>query len=174
MEIRPWSDGDVHLAAAAQPHLSTDTLYRRFLAGTGGGLPEWYLRHLAAGARPTWDAEVAAVPGLLIGWAEFGRLAAEPTVADLSIVVADPWQRQGVATALVRSMLPRCVDAGVRLLRADVLPSNRAARGLLGSLFPTGLRSSFADGAMHFEVNLDHHPVTMHRSGALALAFAFA
>jgi ribosomal protein S18 acetylase RimI-like enzyme len=172
MEIRPWSHGDVDLVVAAQPYLSMETLTRRFHAGTGGRLPEWYVRHLAAGPRSTWDAEVAAVGGMLVGWAEFGRLPGRPSVADLSIVVADSWQRRGVGSALVRSMLPRCVEAGIRMLEADVLPSNRAARGLLTSLFPTGMVSSFRDGALHFEISLDHHAVTMHRSGAYALAFA--
>lgn len=171
MEIRPWAHGDVARAVATQPYLSTQTLSRRFMAGTGGRLPEWYLRHLAAGPRPTWDAEVATESGLLVGWAEFGRLADSPTVADLSIVVADPWQRQGIGSALVRSMLTRCVDAGVRVLAADVLPSNRAARGLLVSLFPTGLVASFRDGVLHFEIALDGHAVTMHRSAARVLAF---
>jgi L-amino acid N-acyltransferase YncA len=172
MQIRPWTDGDVTLAAAAQPYLSMATLSRRFHAGTGDRIPEWYLRHLAAGPRPTWDAEVAAVPGMLVGWAEFGRLAEEPTVADLSIVVADPWQRRGIGSALVRSLLPRCAEAGVRVLHADVLPSNHAARGLLASLFPTGLAASFRDGVIHFEIGLDGHAMTMHRRGSLALAFA--
>jgi len=172
MEIRPWTAGDAVLAAAAQPYLSSQTLTRRFFSGTGGRLPEWYLRHLAAGPRAIWDAEVAAEPGLLVGWAEFGRLADEPTVADLSIVVADPWQRRGIGSALVRSMLPRCIEAGVRVLQADVLPSNHAARGLLASLFPTGMTASFRDGALHFEIPLDGHGVTVHRLGAFALAFA--
>jgi ribosomal protein S18 acetylase RimI-like enzyme len=172
MEIRPWSHGDVDLAVAAQPYLSMETLTRRFFAGTGGRLPEWYVRHLAAGPRPAWDAEVAAVDGMLIGWAEFGRLPGNPRVADMSIVVADPWQRLGIGSALIRSMLPRCIEAGIHVLEADVLPSNRAARGLLTSLFPTGMVSSFRDGALHFEIPLDNHPVTLHRSGAHALAFA--
>jgi L-amino acid N-acyltransferase YncA len=179
MEIRPWTDGDVTMVAAAQPYLSTATLSRRFHAGTGDRLPEWYLRHLATGPRPTWDAQVAAVPslrhgepGMLVGWAEFGRLAGEPAVADLSIVVADPWQRRGIGSALIRALLPRCVAAGVRVLHADVLPSNRAARGLLASLFPTGMVASFRDGVIHFEISLDGHAVTMHRAGAYALAFA--
>ena len=179
MEIRPWTDGDVALVAAAQPYLSTATLSRRFHAGIGDRLPEWYLRHMAAGPRLTWDTQVAVLPGnetgpgpSAIGWVEFGRLAGEPTVADLSIVVADPWQRRGIGSALVRAILPRCVAAGVRVLHADVLPSNRAARGLLTSLFPTGMVASFRDGVVHFEISLDGHAVTMHRAGAYALAFA--
>jgi GNAT superfamily N-acetyltransferase len=175
MQIRPWTDGDAILAAATQPYLSTATLSRRFHAGTGDRLPQWYLRYLAAGPRPTWDAEVATLPshpGMLVGWAEFGRRAEDPTVADLSIVVADPWHRRGIGSALVRSILPRCVAAGVRVLEADVLPSNRAARGLLMSLFPTGLLAEFRDGVIHFQISLDGHAVTMHRAGAYVLAFA--
>jgi GNAT superfamily N-acetyltransferase len=155
MEIRPWRRGDEALAVAAERYLSAASLSNRFLAGTGGRLPGVYLRHVAAGPRLVWDAHVAAVPGHLIGWAEFGRLPDDPEEADLAVLVADPWQRQGVATTLIRAMLPYCLDAGVRRLRADVLPGNRAARGLLRSLFAPGLTAGFVDGVVHYELSLE-------------------
>src|SRR4051812_25176114 len=104
MEIRPWRNGDEVLAAAAQRHLSAASLYNRFHAGTGGRLPAAYLRHIAAGPRHGWDAQVAAGRGHLIGWAEFGRFPGTPDEADLGVLVVDPWQRRGVATALVRAI----------------------------------------------------------------------
>jgi GNAT superfamily N-acetyltransferase len=155
MEIRPWRCGDEVLAVAAERYLAPASLSNRFLAGTGGRLPAVYLRHIAAGPRPTWDAQVAAAAGHLIGWVEFGRPPGSPEEADLAVLVADPWQRRGVATALVRAILPRCLDAGVRHLRAEVSPTNNAARGLLRSLFSPGLTASFVDGVVRYELPLD-------------------
>jgi GNAT superfamily N-acetyltransferase len=161
MEIRPWRAGDDTLAVAAQRYLSAASLANRFLAGTGGVLPTGYRRHIAAGPRPDWDAEVAVGDGHLIGWAEFGRAPGVVTAADLGIIVADPWHRQGIATALVRALLPRAIAAGVRQLGADVLPTNVAARALLGSLFGAGLSVAYADGIVHYEASLvpDRVPV---------------
>jgi GNAT superfamily N-acetyltransferase len=154
MEIRPWHCGDELLAVAAEPYLSSTSLAYRFLTGTGGRLPKEYLRHIAAGPSPTWDAQVAVGPDHLIGWAEFGRLPGRPDEADLAVIVADPWQRRGIATALIRAMLPRCLAAGVRQLHADVSPTNRAARGLLLSLFSPGLSAGFVDGVVHYELSM--------------------
>ena len=151
---RPWQSGDEILAAGAGVHMSTTSLSNRFLAGTGGRLPLPYLRHIAAGPRPTWDAEVAVGNGYLIGWAEFGRVPATSREADLAVIVTDPWQRRGIATELIRAMLPRIAAAGVVRLGADVLPSNRAAHGLLASLFGTRLKAEYRDGVVHYDVPL--------------------
>jgi GNAT superfamily N-acetyltransferase len=152
MEIRPWRPGDELLAAATAPYLSVTSLTNRFLAGTGGRLPIGYLRHIEAGPRPTWDAQVAAGDGHLYGWAEFGRRPGEIAEADLAVLVADPWHRQGLATAMIRSLLPRAAAAGVTQLGADVLPSNRAAHALLRSLFGTNLRPEFDGGVAHYSI----------------------
>lgn len=154
MEIRPWRRGDELLADAATEYLSSASLANRFLVGTGGRLPSGYLRHVAAGPRPTWDAQVAVGDGHLLGWAEFGRFEAIANAADLAVIVADPWQRRGIASTLIRALLPRCVAAGVAHLGADVLPGNRAAHALLASLFGTRLRGAFDDGVVHYEVEL--------------------
>ena len=154
MEIRPWRRGDELLAGAATEYMSPASLANRFLVGTGGRLPSGYVRHIAAGPRPTWDAQVAVGDGHLLGWAEFGRFEATANAADLAVIVADPWHRQGIASALIRALLPRCAAAGVTHLGADVLPGNRAAHALLVSLFGTRLRGAFDDGVVHYEVEL--------------------
>jgi GNAT superfamily N-acetyltransferase len=151
---RRWRPGDELLAEAATAHLSVASLSNRFLAGTGGRLPSPYLRHIANGPRPTWDAEVAVGDGFLIGWAEFGRLAATSPEADLGVIVTDPWQRRGIASELIRALLPRLAADGVNRLAADVLPSNRAAHGLLAHLFGTRLRAEYRDGIVHYDVPL--------------------
>jgi GNAT superfamily N-acetyltransferase len=163
MEIRPWRRGDELSALATERYLSPASLAYRFLTGTNGRLPAAYTRHIARGPTPYWDAEVATGPGFLVGWAEFGRLPGAEEEADLAVLVADPWQRRGVATALVRAMLPRCRAAGVRLLRADVSPTNLAARGWLASLFAPGLSAAFVDGVVRYELPLESGVLTNAR-----------
>jgi len=152
--IRAWQCGDEVLAAAAAQHMSPASLSNRFLAGTGGRLPASYLRHIAAGPRSTWDAQVAVGDGHLIGWAEYGRIPADSRIADLAVIVADPWQRQGIASALVRALLPRLAAAGIDELGADTLPGNRAIHGLLASLFAGRLDVSYQDGVVHYTLRL--------------------
>jgi RimJ/RimL family protein N-acetyltransferase len=158
MEIRPWRNGDEALAVTAQRHLSAASLYQRFHVGTGGQLPAAYLRHIAAGPRHGWDAQVATVGGQLIGWAEFGRYPGTTDDADLAVLVADPWQRRGVATMLVRALLPRCAEAGVRRLYADVSPDNRAARGLLAALFGPEPTAMYVEGVLRYALPLQTAP----------------
>ncbi|WP_432842949.1 N-acetyltransferase family protein [Dactylosporangium sp. CA-092794] len=154
MLIRPWQEDDRRLVAAAQRHLSCRSLDRRFLVGCGGRLPGAYLAHIAAGARPEWDAQVAVDGGQLCGWAEYGRRPADGPDADLAVLVADPWQRTGLASALVRALAHRMIAAGVRTIHADVAGSNAAAHGLVRSLAGSGARPFFADGLLHFTFDL--------------------
>jgi GNAT superfamily N-acetyltransferase len=173
VEIRPWRAGDDLLAGAAGEHLSTRSLSRRFLAGTGGTLPPWYRRHLAAGPRPEWDAQIAVADGCAIGWAEYGRAPGVTVAADLAVIVVDAWHRRGVATGLIRALLPRAFAAGVRDLGADLLPDNTAAQALLRSLFGADLRGRFADGTLRFEVSLSLAVVRpdAHRAGPKSTSF---
>jgi GNAT superfamily N-acetyltransferase len=172
MEIRPWHPGDEALAVAAEPYLSAASLSHRFLAGTGGRLPLGYVRHLAGGPRPAWDAQVAVGSGHLIGWAEFGRLPGVIAQADLAVLVADAWHRQGVATALIRALLPRAAAAGVRNVRADVLPGNRAAHGLLAALFRKGLRAEYDEGVIRYHARLAELPIVTGHAYAYAWSSA--
>jgi RimJ/RimL family protein N-acetyltransferase len=148
IEVRPWRTGDEALLRAAT--FSAASLTSRFMVGTRR-LPGTYLRHVATVGRDRWDAQVALRDGRLVGWAEYGRWRAYGDEADVAVLVLDAWQRKGVATALVRAMLPRCAAAGVRVLHADVAPENIAARAAAVSLFG---RPSFADGMIHFRLAL--------------------
>ncbi|MER7004937.1 GNAT family N-acetyltransferase [Dactylosporangium sp. NPDC000555] len=154
MLIRPWCDGDQGLVVAAQRNLSAATIDRRFLVGSGGRLPVAYLRHIAAGARPEWDAQVAVDGGVLCGWAEYGRVPARDPAADVAVLVADPWQRTGLASALVRALVQRMIAAGIRAIHADVAGSNAAARGLVRALAGSDPGPTYADGLLHFAFDL--------------------
>ncbi|GAA3291281.1 GNAT family N-acetyltransferase [Dactylosporangium vinaceum] len=158
MLIRPWQTGDEHLAVKMERHLSARSIDRRFLVGSGGRLPRFYLRHIAAGARPEWDAQVALDDGELCGWAEYGRRPACSPAADLAVLVADPWHRTGLATALVRALVHRMIAAGVRTIEADVTSGNAASHGLIRALAGAQQSPSYADGLLHYSFDLSLVP----------------
>ncbi|TMM36998.1 MAG: GNAT family N-acetyltransferase [Actinobacteria bacterium] len=151
MEIRPWRPGDQQLLIAAQRDLSRASLSSRFFVGTST-LPVKYLRYVAHAPRERWDAQVATHRGRLLGWAEFARLPARPDEADIAVLVIDAWQRQGVATALFRAMIPRAAAAGIRVAHADIEPGNRAARAMIAAVFGDTIRASFEDGLLHYKM----------------------
>jgi GNAT superfamily N-acetyltransferase len=146
IEVRPWRTGDETLLLAA--HISPASLTSRFMVGTER-LPAAYLKHLKTAQRNRWDAMVATYRGRLVGWAEYGRWQPCGEEADVAVLVVDAYQRQGVARALFRAMLPRAAQAGVRVVHADVALDNAAARGAAAALFG---RPSFADGLLHFRL----------------------
>ena len=153
MDIRPWRPGDQELLIAAQRDLSRASLSNRFFVGTST-LPVKYLRYVANPPRDRWDAQVATHRGRLLGWAEFARLPGSADEADIAVLVVDAWQRQGVATALFRAMLPRAVAAGIKVAHADVEPRNLAARRMIRAVFGDTLSASYEDGLLHFRMSL--------------------
>jgi L-amino acid N-acyltransferase YncA len=90
----------------------------------------------------------------LCGWAEYGRLPACSPAADLAVLVADPWQRTGLATALIRALVQRMVAAGVRTIEADVSGSNTASTGLIRALAGPDWRPVYQDGLLHYAFDL--------------------
>ncbi len=153
MNVRPWRPGDQALLVAAQRELSPASLSSRFFVGTST-LPVKYLRYVAHAPRDRWDAQVATQRGRLLGWAEFARTPAAPHEADLAVLVIDAWQRRGVASALIATMLPRVVAAGVRVVHADIDPGNAAARAMVRSVFGDTLTATYQDGLLHYKMAL--------------------
>jgi GNAT superfamily N-acetyltransferase len=156
VRMREWRSGDEVLLARAGAELSPASLYARFLAGVPA-LPAAYLRLVASAPRWRWDAQVAVRDGRMIGWAEFARMSPAATAAELAVVVVDAWQRRGIGTALVSSLLGRCRAAGVTVLTAEVALSNVAARAALRSWFdtrPEAMTVTYEDGLLRFATAL--------------------
>lgn len=124
--IRPWQVGDFARLAAAAPRLSTWTLYLRFRAGMPS-LPSTYLRSTRERWPGRWDAVVALDGEELVGWAEFGRYADDPSRADLGMCVVDAEQGHGIGTALAAALGGLARTAGLVSLHADIEPDNVAA-----------------------------------------------
>src|SRR5579863_2155919 len=90
--------------------LSPETVYRRFLSPIQR--PEQLERlHLLDVDSQDRVALLAAVDGEIVGVGRFVRDPRAPTTADLALVVADAWQRQGVGTALLGALAEAALGA---------------------------------------------------------------
>ena len=134
---------------------SQETIQLRFF-GPVRQFPRRYLADVLAG-RPEFHDAVVARHGdgtSLIGMASLGAVSEHgPGVAELGVLVADPWQRQGVGTAMVELLLHRARTRGVRQVAASVLPGrNDVFRVLDSRLRSRTVRRSREDTAKIYDL----------------------
>ena len=115
--------------------LSMETMYRRFFS-----LPRVDDRLVDLVAHPSEccsEALVALAPdGEIVGLATYDRLEADPTAADVAVVVADAWQHHGVGRVLVRKLSGAARRRGIERFTATMLADNRAVVGLVRGTNP--------------------------------------
>ena len=115
--------------------LSPESVYKRFLSPIAR--PEQLERlHLLDVDGVLRLAVVAIVDGEIVGVARFARAAGDDPAADLGIVIADAWQRQGLGTRLLAALADAARAVGVERFAFVALPENRAAVRLVRRLAP--------------------------------------
>jgi len=114
--------------------LSPDTLYRRFLSPIARPEQARPERLLDIDHRDR-EALVALVDGEIVGVARYVRKPGAE-LADLAVVVADAWQRRGIATLLLRTLAEAAGAIGIRGFSVTMLADNRPVLGLVLSLQP--------------------------------------
>jgi RimJ/RimL family protein N-acetyltransferase len=136
-QIRP---DDKRLLAQAFERLSPETRYRRFFRPLDR-LSRRDLAYLTEIDHRDHEALVAIdrETGQLVGVARYVR-GAEPHLAEVSVVVGDPWQRRGVATALLERLVERARQAQITHFVALVLGDNRQAIELFEHRVPRRTR----------------------------------
>lgn len=129
--IRPIHPEDDAIENAFISGLSRDTAYNRLLSGRK--LTPEEIRKLT---RVDYAQEMAfiAVTGSggqtrLLGVARYVR-DADASGAEFAIVVADAWQRRGIGTLLLRTLLRHAHSAGIRRLHGITLATNQAMQNL--------------------------------------------
>src|SRR6185312_11184331 len=104
--IRPLRPDDGPALREAYDRLSDDSKYKRFLAAkphlTGSDIR--YLTHTDAHHHVALVATLPHRPGEIIGVARFVIVPDDPTTAEFAITVGDPYQHQGVGTALMERL----------------------------------------------------------------------
>ena len=139
--IRPIRPDDKRLLAAAFDRLSPESRYRRFFAPIQR-LGKQDLVYLTEIDHADHEALAAVNPenGGIIGVARYVR-SSDPTEAEVAVTVADPWQRHGVATALLEHLAERAREEGVDHFVALVMSDNVEALDLFRGLAPGRSRS---------------------------------
>lgn len=135
--IRPIRPEDKDILAAGFELFSDETRWRRFLSPkprlTAGDLR--YLTevdgadHAALVAIPLDDPACR-----IIGVARYVRLPEDPTTAEMSIVVADPYQRRGLGKALSDQLIALARVNGIEHFTASVLADNDPAQSLIAHM----------------------------------------
>lgn len=121
------------MVAAMSESLSARSLAERFFAGTPR-IPRELLKQLAAIDHDRIEAVIAVIDGTVIGLAQYARLT--ETSAELAVLVADAWQRNGVARMLVTTLAELAAARGITCFEAGVLPDNAAARLAIAGTWP--------------------------------------
>ena len=139
--LRPLRSDDKRRLAAAFDRLSPETRYRRFFAPLQRLSPQ-DLRYLTEVDHHDHEAIAAVNPenGSIVGVARYVR-SDDPTEAEVAVVVGDPWQGHGVATALLRQLVGRAREEGIDHFVALVMSENQEALDLFRHLAPGGSRT---------------------------------
>ncbi len=155
LEIRQVRRDDKRLLAEGLRQLTPEARYRRFFRPLSE-LSDRDLAYLTEIDHHDHEA-LAAIdpgPGHLVGVARYVR-GAEPQLAEVSVVVGEPWRRKGVATALLEHLVERARSAGVTHFTALVMDDNTEALKLFESRVPGGARPRrSSSGHLELEIEL--------------------
>jgi RimJ/RimL family protein N-acetyltransferase len=124
--------------------LSPETIYRRFhspIVHPEQAQPERLL-DLDHHDR---EAVVAVLQDEIVGVARYARRPGADS-AEVAVVVADDWQRQGLATRMLGALAELAAAAGVRQFTLNMQADNPAVLRLVRRLYPDA-KVSFSQGA---------------------------
>lgn len=135
------------------PRLSLQSRYQRFFSGIRG-LSTPLLEQLLDIDHDRREA-LLALDGNddLVAVARYSASATQPHDADLAVLVADAWQRQGVATHMLTILAGLAVERGICTFTAATLLDNQQARSLLRSFWPD-VRARYAASCYNYRLPL--------------------
>jgi RimJ/RimL family protein N-acetyltransferase len=152
------------------PRLSAETVYRRFHAPVRR-LPDETVRYLVTVDHDLREAVVAEMGDEVIGVARYDRLRADPSTAEIAVVVEDDWQGAGVGRQLLTALTSLAARRGVQTFTATVQPDNAPALGLVRRLLP-GSTVTPDDDVLTVSSPLGPQPVSPAPRPASSLATA--
>ena len=134
------SDGD--LVSRMFTKLSPESVYRRFFSPISRS--DIFQTSLLRVDHHDHEAIAAVEGGEVVGLAQYARLPGAKQ-ANLAIVVADGWQRQGLGTRLIAALADRAIDEGIDSFAVDIQGDNYGALRLFKRVAPGG-RIIFSGG----------------------------
>jgi acetyltransferase len=126
--IRPITPDDKPLLVAGLRALSPESAMKRFLSPKAS-FSAAELRYLTEVDQHDHIAYVALEDGVLVAVARCVRVG--PDVADVAIVVGDPWQGQGLGRRLLALLAERAAEEGITRFAGTMLADNRQALRLM-------------------------------------------
>ena len=123
--------------------LSPETLYRRFHSPIVR-LEQTHPERLLEIDHHNREAVVAVLDDEIVGVARYVRQPGAET-AEVAVVVADDWQRQGLATRMCGVLGELAATAGVRQFNLNMQADNQAVLRLVRRLYPDATLS-FSQG----------------------------
>jgi RimJ/RimL family protein N-acetyltransferase len=136
--LRLLSPADSAEVAAFLGRLSPRTLYLRYFAPlpalAGDAALREAARLLSGDAGRLALAAVERADGTIVAVAELAWLGAAPSLAEIALAVADPYQGEGIGRALSNQLAALARQQGVTALTATLLRENRAVRRLLDGI----------------------------------------
>ncbi len=132
VDIRALEPTDGPALSAAYERLSDESKYKRFMAAK----PHLSRRDVTYLTRIDGDRHVALVATLagehdqIIGVARFVRLPEDSETAEFAIVIGDPYQGDGLGSALMSRLAQAATDHGIKRLRGTMLAENVGAHKL--------------------------------------------
>ncbi|MFI7351309.1 GNAT family N-acetyltransferase [Streptomyces sp. NPDC049936] len=133
--LRPLGEaGDRERLRALCPRLSPRSRHLRF-QGAVNELSDSLLDQLLDLDHLQREALIAMADDQILGVARYAT-GDDPRRAEVAIVVADEWQRQGIAAQLATRLAGTAMEHGIRTFTASVLRDNVEARRLIGAVAP--------------------------------------
>lgn len=134
LAVRPIEPTDRERLATAFEALSPESRYRRFFAPLER-LSEQDLAYLTGVDHHDHEALIALEPEgqMIVGVARYVR-SDDPAGAEVAVVVGDPWQKRGVASALLDRLVDRARREGIDHFIALVMSDNEDALELFRHL----------------------------------------
>lgn len=122
--------------------LSAESVYRRFFSPISK--PDQLRAAVARLDHHDREAVAAVEGGEVVGVAQYSR-APGSRHAELAVVVADEWQRQGLGTRLVAALAERALAEGIDAFAVDIQGDNFGALRLFKRVAPR-VRLAFSAG----------------------------
>lgn len=156
LRLRPLTLDDEGALRVAISKLSNRSRYLRFFNGAAT-LPEHVVHRLAdvdGVNHVAWAAiDESQDDKPIIGAVHAQRASEAESFGEFSIALLDDWHARGVSRVLIALLAAESRQAGMEMLKADVLWENKKGRALMAAI---GARSAGSDGTtIQFRMVLD-------------------
>jgi GNAT superfamily N-acetyltransferase len=151
VSLRPLGQDDGDRLRQLFFRLSPLSVYRRFMSPLPAPREEG-LRRLLDVDHCEREALAALDGDDIVAVARYARLPGSES-AEIAVVVADDWQRDGLAHLLLEQLAHLARRRGIANFQATVLGDNAPALRMVRSIFPTS-RARWETGVAEFEIPL--------------------